>query len=262
MTYHSLEAMELRRQYRTALPAIPSPHAVFFHLSLMPGWESVVAEQFALLGHVGLDAVRGCIIAKPGPDADRCVRAALRFGVRLDVLSVTEDFGLYEGPTLDALHAWATENPGGAVTYLHTKGASNPGNGHKAHWRRVMMRHVVADWRPNLEKLSLHDVSGAAWHAGNGHPHFCGNFWNARCDWLRSLQAPAEYRLSRPDFVWGGVHSWQKRMYVETWLGSKRSLIVHDHLSPDYPLYGNAVYQVPTMVSGFHYRDFVKEGCL
>ena len=245
-------AFDARLAARRANPVPPSPHAVFFHISLMPGWEPVVSEQLRLLAHVGLTTVHSCVVGTTEA-VDRLRDIEDGLGVNLVIHDTAQDFGVYERPTLDAVHRWAKAHPSGAVTYLHTKGVSAPSDLHKRHWRRAMMRHVVADWRDNLKKLAVADVLGCGWQTDPHYPHFCGNFWAARCDWLARLPGIDEYRHSRPDWLWSGTHSWRERMCVESWIGARNFHHVEDLVGHNYHMWDDAVYRLPTGIEGFSY---------
>ena len=232
----------------------------YWHVSLMPGWEPVVGEQLAMMQHSGITHVRSFVIADYRRELDQVTRAAKRLGIDIEVLGASVDFSLGEGPTIRAIHKWSQDNPQASVCYFHTKGISDPNCPHKRHWRRAMMRHQVWEHDHNLSKLCVDDLVGCAWQPLPDYPHFCGNFWAARCDWLANLPHPDDYRFSRPDFQWAGTpHSWQKRIYVETWVGSRPWHSVHDRIAIGYPLWSAGVYDVSTDVPGFSYeRDFTQ----
>jgi hypothetical protein len=58
----------------------------------MPGWEPVVAEQLALLAHVGLKDVKSYIIG-PTEAQQRVLEIAAHYGVRVEVLGTESNFG-------------------------------------------------------------------------------------------------------------------------------------------------------------------------
>lgn len=214
--YHTKAAYEARLRHRRAARTAPHPFRVFCHVSCMPGWEPVGRDLFRYLASVGLDEVYGCVIGQ----ADVAAMAG-SYGVRFYELDRTQDFSRCEGPTLNRVYEYAVQNPRGAVLYLHTKGASAPADPVKANWRRLMLTHLVGSWRGHLEALSEYDAVGCAWQPDRDFPHYSGNFWLARCDWLARLQPPWEYRLARPPTFRYAGHSWRERMYAEHWLGSQ-----------------------------------------
>lgn len=97
----------------------------------------------------------------------------------------------WEQVTLSALHAFAQTHDG-AILYSHTKGAADTSD-FRAKWRRSMEMRVVDNWRSNLTALEDHDVVGCHWLTPDvwpgtiTTPFFGGNYWIARCDYLRRL---------------------------------------------------------------------------
>ena len=223
--YHTKDAYEARLRQRKANRQAPHPFRVFFHVSCMPGWEPIIREMFRYLEHVGLTEVYGCVIGHGD-----VAKMAEECGVRYYELGRTQDFLQCEGPTLNRVYEYATQHPHGAVIYLHSKGVSAPNDETKAAWRRIMLVHVAGSWRGHLEAMSEYDAIGCAWQPDRDYPHYSGNFWAARCDWLASLQPPWQYRLSKPaDFRYAG-NSWRNRMYAEHWLGSAQWHHIHSLL--------------------------------
>jgi hypothetical protein len=131
-----------------------------------------------------------------------------------------EDAGS-ESPTINRVRQYA-EHHDGAVLYAHTKGAGE-NTDFRTRWRRSMTNRVVADWRQNLARLeecqncyggyadcaechgAVRDVDAVGCHwlteaafpgmfgpqtiPAEGSGFFGGNFWMARCDYLRTLPA-------------------------------------------------------------------------
>lgn len=252
-TYRTREAFEARMRQRRESPCPIAEHAVFYHAALMHGWEPIVAEQMALFGHVGLIEIKGFVLSSCTADRDRFLDVAGHYGVRVDVVGESHEFRLCEGPTLAAAHTWAKENTAAAVFYVHTKGASEPANPHKQKWRRVMARYVVGDWQDNLKRLEVADMVGCAWQHLCDFPHWCGNFWAARADWLAHLPTPDEHRHSRPDFLWSGAHSWRDRIFAETWVGCEPFHHIDDRLWGNCQLWSEHAFALDDRVLGFDY---------
>lgn len=250
--YYTREAFEARLAARRANPVPPDPVAFFYHAALMPGWRPIVAEQFAVLAASGVTAVTAGVLGT-FEDMRSFRRIAARYGVPVQVACHSPDLRRMEEPTITAIHTWSRANPAGAAFYIHTKGASNPSDAHKRQWRRVMMRNVVNEWRLNLTLLSVADIVGCAWQPSADYPHFCGNFWASRCDWLSKLAPPLDYRDGRPDFSWAGWMSWKERCYCETWLGSQAWHHVEDRLGMGVPLWHDAVWRYPAECPGVDY---------
>ena len=238
---------------RQTAPWPDGPPAVFYHVACMNNWRAVVREQCRLLAHVGLLDVTAAVLGPPA-DVAEVGEIAAACGVRLAIGFTSPDLSLVELPTLQLVHRWAVAQaePRPAM-YLHTKGVSQPTDPHKGPWRRLMQRHVVADWRANVRRCRVADMVGVNWGGGSDYPHFSGNFWMARSDWLAALQEPSAYRVSRPDFTWAGG-SWRGRFFAETWLGSRTWHHVESLACTGSRLWdGDAVFKFDTAVDGFDY---------
>lgn len=210
MSRHS-EA-EFRRRRAATMPI--GPLRVFYHISCMAGWEDSVTETFRLLAHAGIRDVYGVVIGSP-----KIVELARSLGVNYHLLGISSDFSLCERPTLEHVGKYARANPDAATLYMHSKGVSRPTDAIKIKWRRLMQKHLVLPWDANHRALTEYDMVGCFWQRSRDYPHFAGNFWMARNDWLASLQEINAYRDSRPDFLWAH-QSWRGRMYCESWAGS------------------------------------------
>jgi hypothetical protein len=184
--------------------------AAFYHIAAMGNWQEVVLEQKRITDAVGLRPQ--CLLL--GSDDD----AAWARKQGLDVRWVLSDLSQYETPTLERLHDWCFNNRDGAVLYFHTKGVSNPQHVGKRFWRWLMMEHVVARWEYNLKRLELVDLVGVCWQDSPWMPHFSGNFWMARADWVSVLRHPRAHRDTGGPSVCG--NPWE-RMHAELWIGSE-----------------------------------------
>jgi hypothetical protein len=140
-------------------------------------------------------------------------------------VAVEADAG-FEQVTLAAVRRYAIENDG-AVMYAHTKGAQDVTD-FRAKWRRSMTRRVVGNWRATLAALDEHDAVGCHWltregfpgfeqEFPDGTPFFGGNFWMARCDYLRTLPEP----------------STRSRFDAERWIGLGAPRVLD--LNPGWP---------------------------
>lgn len=190
-------ALRSRLASRRTVPWTVDRPTVFWHIAAMGHWCEVVTEQLALLATADLRDVTACVL---GTDAQaaRCIDAAEDRGINLHVAFHHPNFDLYELPTLALVHRWAKATPLGAAIYFHTKGVSAPDDPNKQHWRRLMGRHVIANWRENLKLLADHDAVGVNYQDYPIMPHFAGNFWMARADWIADLPDLASYQANAP----------------------------------------------------------------
>ncbi len=209
--FHSQVAFEERRRIRRLKGTPPAPLKVFYHIACMNNWKDVVAEQTRVFKDNGLTAWAYVL----GSEADAAWVLSLG-GVHL--LGQSPDLQRYETPTLQELYVWCCANPGGAVMYVHTKGVSAPQDQVKVHWRRLMTHYVVKQWPTNLAALADFDMVGVGWTNSVRLPHYSGNFWMARAEWIASLDSPQRYRDAGGPWVAG--QSWE-RMSSEMWIGSR-----------------------------------------
>lgn len=128
----------------------------------------------------------------------------------LDVRVAVEADSGFEQVTLAKVREYALEHEG-AVLYAHSKGSADASEFRKQ-WRRSMTKLVVSNWRTNLRRLDPTtprvpphdppDAIGCHWltrerfpgfevEFPEGTPFFGGNFWMARCDYLRRLPEPS-----------------------------------------------------------------------
>lgn len=210
--YHSREAFDERMRVRR-LPDSkpPEPFKAFYHIACMGNWKEVVEEQCAQFAKVGIRPTSFVL----GTPAD--VEWLSTFDI--DIAGSDTALLRYETPTLVLVEGWCRKNPTGAVMYVHSKGVSQPNCENKKAWRRLMMHYVVIQKDNNLELLKIADIVGVDWQHSKSHPHFSGNFWMARADWINSLDGVEGFRARGGPVIAG--NPWQ-RMHAELWLGSKQ----------------------------------------
>jgi hypothetical protein len=207
--YHHADAFNARMAARRSAPVIPDPFSAWYHVACMGSWREVFAAQIALFSDVGLKPT-ACVLGT----ADDVAHVARH----LDLAYSSENLREYEIPTLDRLHRWCLAHPSGATLYLHTKGVSASGDANKQAWRKLMEHHVVRPWRANVQRLAIADAVGIDWQDNPRYPHYQGNFWLARADWIASLASPLAYQAGGGPRIAG--NPWA-RMAAEMWLGSR-----------------------------------------
>ena len=174
--------------------------AAFYHIYAGGLWQQPVDEYLAAIDRSSFDGP--LYVGLVGHERQRAwVVAAL--GDR-GVVIAAEDEG-YESVTLARVRAYALVNDG-AVMYAHTKGAYRLASEMDT-WRRVLTDTVVCNWRSNVERLCNSDAIGHVWfdeRVGWRPGGFVGNFWIARCDYLRALPAPEDAKDRGQAEVWIG----------------------------------------------------------
>ncbi len=156
----------------------------FWHVAIMGSWNRVVREQSALLFRSQLSPRIGVVGGKLPEEYSPLVAFSKK--------SAAE----HEAPTLYFLWRWLRAHSDEAVLYMHTKGVSRKGR-RWTHWRHLMEKWVVEHWRENLTLLDRYDVVGVDYRE-KPLPHFAGNFWIARRDWINKLPSIYEYRDTMP----------------------------------------------------------------
>lgn len=208
--YHTKEAFDARLAARRAEPAVPLPCQAFWHICCMNHWREIVQEQWYLFRSVHLNPIAGVLGSKED------VAWVQSLGIKVGYHNA--EHKQFETPTLQMLWEWSHRHPAGSVLYAHTKGVSAPSDRNKAAWRNLMEYYVISRWRDNLHRLAIVDMIGVDWQHVPYHPHFSGNFWMARADWIGHLSSPWDHLASGgPSFA---GHPW-RRMHCEMWLGSR-----------------------------------------
>lgn len=219
--YHTREAFDARMHERRTRPVpLAAPPAVFWHVGCLNEWRSIVTEQLRLLHFAGLDTVTACVLGT-NAEVGSIISEGRQYGVKVIVPFCSTDLLLWERPSIRQVWLYAQARPEHCVLYFHSKGVTKPNDRHKRAWRRLMQKEVIAEWRRNIKILEQADMCGVSWQELRDFPHFMGNFWMARCDWIKHLQDPEGYRQRFPHLYWAG-QSWKERMHVETWIGSEQ----------------------------------------
>lgn len=157
----------------------------------MNHYREIVAEIAAHIDASGLyDAAESLTAVTVGP-AD----LSHLLGNRWRVIHGSDDLDAYEFPTLQLLHDESRGRFSSPVLYLHTKGVRWPVGDYRRHrdsWRRYMLHHVVDQWWAFVSCLVDRDIAGVEWieKSAKYHPHFSGNFWWSRSEYLETLPTP------------------------------------------------------------------------
>ena len=167
----------------------PSTCAIFVHAWLTNHWRKIVNEQFVQIGACGLASEAEITVGAIGDPGPLNELSAVCSSAQAKLLTFGNDPAQFEFPTLERLRVYA-ESHEGYVCYLHTKGVSQPTVPLHDYWRRTMMDFVVVRWRECVAALHAGaSVAGVRWRSTKREwPHiFAGNFWWARCDYVRAL---------------------------------------------------------------------------
>lgn len=191
--------------------------AAFYHVAAMGNWKAVVGEHFRLLRAAEIESVRvsyvGC-----SDGIDVVTKTAEEAGIQAKIFRHDPRLTVYETPAMKMIQAWARATPeAGSILYFHTKGVSAPNDPNKRKWRDLMNHEVLTNWRQVVRKLDCFDVIGVNWRNCRPIAHFCGNFWWARTDWVRSL-APFDSYFENP--LYPSDRDSGRRLGCEFWISS------------------------------------------
>jgi methyltransferase family protein len=189
---------------------------VFFHVACMHNWKFVFEEEIQHLHRNGFDHVNLTLL---GSDDDRKWVDAVSRELNMDVSVIFQEQELtnFEKPAMLAIEDFARKYDG-FVLYLHSKGVSNPDDVTKAKWRRLMLRELIDNWESCMLQLPNYDAIGVNWREMPPVSHFCGNFWYASTQYLRTLADFRHYYENPRYQVWDHISS--KRLGCEFWIGS------------------------------------------
>jgi hypothetical protein len=212
---------------------------VCFHLATIGRWREILDEMMGVVGRSGLidrcDLFEFCQVGTdefyPPP--------------KTKLVSVNSNIQEFEFPTLS--HLYNHSHIDGYTLYLHLKGVSKTKehwyshgyhyNGfagvkdlqtlvhHERFWRMYLTHFVVERHEECLEALKDHDLVSVQWR-DKPMPHFMGNFWWARNDYLRTLPDPQEFRKGLYRDLMGS-----ERCLAEFWVAhnSPRTKILHNN---------------------------------
>lgn len=159
---------------------------VFYHAWCGGVFESIVPNQLEKIVFSGLYGAAETIrVSLVGPHAALVARVLPRYGMKFTASVVAPEDTSHERVTILAAREMAKSED--KVLYLHTKGAASPRSpANVRDWRILMEAALVMDFRDRIAELDTHDVVGVNYRQ-EPKPHFSGNFWWARGDYLKKL---------------------------------------------------------------------------
>ncbi len=191
------------------------PIAIFHHSRVSGGepfiqfdWAiKIVAEQILAMRDSGLtEAASEMTFGVNGGEADAQSVASL-VPEKARVITHPDD-AKGEHPTMRKMQEWCRENPGWLVWYMHTKGATQPGNEFWTRWRHCMSNAIVGRWRDCVSKMEsgeaeacgCHWLTPARYPGIVNSPFFGGNFFTSTSDFIATLPLLDASAKDRPAF--------------------------------------------------------------
>jgi hypothetical protein len=190
----------------------------FLHVAKMNNWRDVLTSHLDLIYASGLyDAATEIHVGVVGPE---CLEFC---DLKLTLLYHEPNLRRFELKTIHELQQFCQRHPDVKVWYTHTKGVSKPRSPQAKCWREYMEYFVVERHADCIGALDECDVCGADWRTCP-FPHFSGNFWWARADYVNRLapvNCSSQNRMLAEKFIGTGsprvacFHQSHVRLYQE-----------------------------------------------
>lgn len=188
----------------------------------MIAWRPVVTEMLEAIRHKH-DLFKGVFINIVGPDT-------LDLPKEINdktVISHEGTIGDFEFPTLEKIENFCKDHLDVKVCYIHTKSVSSEiGTVRRKRcedWCRLMILFNIELAEKRIEDLdSGFDASGVNFRK-TPSPHFSGNFWWAKSDYIRKLPLINQVKNK--------VYANQKRHSAEFWVGLGNGKLTSDYNS-------------------------------
>lgn len=214
----------------------------FMHIATHGPWKEVVREQLELIRSSGLhERMTRLFIGIVGPESGPFEAP----DPKIEIIHRSESLDRYEFPTLEYLHAFCKSHEG-LVFYVHTKGVFRCNEG-TTDWRRYMEYFIIERHADCIRALQSRPVCGVNWQEVPW-PHFSGNFWWARSEYLAALP-PIEAQSVE-------VEDWDvtTRHKCERWIASGepvRPASLHQtHLDHYLSRFRREMYTGPAVAAG------------
>lgn len=178
-----------------------------------------------------LDAVENLFINLVGPDISKYVNIV---SAKHPKIKVSINSAEYSGEmdTIKMLWDFCQAEENANVLYLHSKGASRPGNVNVKSWVDYMEYFLIEKWNQCITALEQYDTCGVNLQDYPGK-HYSGNFWWATSNFIK--------KLKRFDVLNCGVpyYAHDPRAYCEFWLLDNNFYTAHSFHNSNIDHYGS-----------------------
>ena len=209
-------------------------HALYYHIWSPQNsdiWKLFLDEQIKKIYRSGIIKYADIYCGINGTSARRVCEFIKNYDW-INVLDISDTDEQYEGFTLKYLHQHASEDRYEKVGYIHTKGISflSGERDHDPHrpgvrdssqdktliainsWRHFLEWGCIDMWKKNVDALDEYQISGVN-YSPSPWPHYSGNFWWARGDYVKSLENPIIRMNKRSGWA-------DQRLSFESWIGT------------------------------------------
>ena len=207
--------------------------ALYYHIWSPPDsdiWKLFIDEQIKRIYKSGITKYADVKCGINGKSSSRVYKFVKNHSW-INVVEVSDSDEQYEGFTLKHLYCDSLSDTYERVGYIHTKGISFL-SGHRDHdptrpgirdssqdktiiainsWRHFLEWGCIDMWKENVDKLDQHHTSGVN-YSPVPWPHYSGNFWWARSDYVKNLEHPIERMNKKSGWA-------DQRLSFESWIG-------------------------------------------
>jgi hypothetical protein len=176
---------------------------IFYHIYQVNNWKEIYKEQMSLIINSGLyDKTEFINIGING-------NMILQNNDNKIICNINPNPEKEESDTLKRLKDFAEKNDDYKILYIHTKGVtinSDPVND----WRKYMNYYNIERWKYMLTLLDNYDTVGCNYKEESNYgpyPHFSGNFWWARSEYIKKLDnkfLDSNFRFDREFWIGTG----------------------------------------------------------
>jgi hypothetical protein len=208
--------------------------ALYYHVWSPPVsdvWKLLVDEQIKRIYKSGMVKYADVYCGINGTTSGRVYQFIKNYDW-INILDVSNTDDQYEGFTLKHLYQHASDGLYDKLGYIHTKGLSflSGERDHDPHrpgirdhtqdktliainsWRHFLEWGSIDMWKKNIDILDTYQTSGVNYMA-SPWPHYSGNFWWARSDYVKTLEHPITVMKKRNGWA-------DQRLSFESWVGT------------------------------------------
>jgi ADP-heptose:LPS heptosyltransferase len=177
---------------------------VYYHVSELPGWQTIMSDQLSKLSEKELlfaaTEINICVVGNINN-----FKEAKETTKRFDNIKwhhISDKVELMEYATLDFLKKECDASTEEFyLLYMHQKGITRPTDRNTADWRQYLDYWSIEQWKMSIGKLDDgYDIVGTNWIDGyephtdangkkvNVWPHFSGGTWWTRASYIRKLE--------------------------------------------------------------------------
>jgi hypothetical protein len=195
----------------------------FHHICLLNNGRDIFEEQLKTIQSSGLYDNTTTIFCSILGDG------TINLPSKYVVIYQSADMSCYERKILEYMHQNSRTNIG-MYWYIHTKGVSKYNHINYPNlrdWRILMEYWLIRKWKDRYNDLNNNDVVGIN-YTNAPHPHFSGNFWWARSDYIANNPTDFNYTEYLEPEMW--VCKSKPRV-----LCAYDSKLYHHHFTTPYP---------------------------